>query len=247
MDTTFYIRICYRAYCLGREKRFESSLLFVARKEVDMTAFIDTPANNRQVLAIGFRQSELETLMNKDAGWTAVADPDFHLAARDEGRFCAALIGQRQTELLSHLQIRYLYRVARKMPLITYVADGHYIVGQRFDCGSNALMFSSTADLLEEICLLSDEGYWLLPGEIDGVSLLLGDSAQAMSKRLTVLDWHLLREIQKGKSNAEIARYANRSEPEIKSWLFEIFSCLGVVTRTQAAVVAYFIEQHVDR
>ncbi|OSQ39360.1 helix-turn-helix transcriptional regulator [Thalassospira mesophila] len=212
-----------------------------------MTPFINTQKADRRVLVIGFRPSEIDALFGDDMGWIPVADPDFRLAARDEGRFCAALIGQRQTELLSHLQIRYLFRVARKIPLITFVADGHHIVGQRFDCGSNALMFSSTTGLLDEICLLADEDYWLLPGDIDGVSLLLGDSADAKANRLTVRDWYLLREIQKGKSNAEIARYANRSVPEIKSWLFEIFNSLEVTTRTQAAIVAHFIEQHSSR
>tara|TARA_R110000751_G_scaffold40910_4_gene96506 strand:+ start:8006 stop:8680 length:675 start_codon:yes stop_codon:yes gene_type:complete len=218
--------------------------LNVARKEADMNTSISMEHDKRQVLLIGFRASEIDALFDADTGWMPVADPDFRVVLRQGDRFCAALIGQRRMELLSHLQVRYLFRVARKMPLITFVDDGHYIVGRHFECGSNALMFSSTAALLDEICLLADEDYWLLPGTLDGVALLLGDSAAALAKKLTVLDWYLLREVQKGKSNAEIARYANYSIPEIKNWLFEIYDCLGVSTRTQAAIVAYFIERH---
>ena len=199
---------------------------------------------DRQILAIGFHAADIELLIGNNAGWRAVADPDFQLAWRGEGRFCAALIAQGHNELLSHSQMRYLSHVARKIPLITFIPDGNYIPGRRLDRASSALMFSSTASLLTEICALAKEDCWILPGKMDSVFLLLGDSAAAMAARLSDLDWYLLRALQDGKSNGEIARAVERSEAEIKAWLVDVFSVLGVSTRTQAAIVSFFIERH---
>ncbi|OKH88624.1 LuxR C-terminal-related transcriptional regulator [Thalassospira sp. TSL5-1] len=199
---------------------------------------------DRQILAIGFHAADIELLIGNNTGWRAVADPDFRLAWRGEGQYCAALIAQGHNELLSHSQMRYLSHVARQIPLITFIPDGNYIPGRRLDRASSALMFSSTASLLTEICELAREDCWILPGKMDSVFLLLGDSAEGMAARLSDREWYLLHEIQDGKSNGEIARDVGSSEAEVKAWLVDVFGVLGVATRTQAAIVSFFIERH---
>ncbi|RCK44121.1 hypothetical protein TH25_20550 [Thalassospira profundimaris] len=199
---------------------------------------------DRRILAIGFHATDIELLIGNNVGWRAVPDPDFRLAWRGDAKFCAALIAQGHNDLLSHSQMRYLAHVARHIPLITFIPDGNFIFGRRLDRVSSALMFSSTAPLLTEICALAGEDCWILPGKMDSVFLLLGDSAEGLAARLSDREWYLLHEIQEGKSNGEIARDIGCSEPEVKAWLVDVFGVLGVATRTQAAIVSFFIERH---
>lgn len=202
--------------------------------------------SSHSILAVGFEEGEVERLLGRGGQYQYVADPEFSLGTRNWNEFMAAVIRQSQVINGGPLRARYLMRLSRHMPLIAFVDEEELIEGRRCVYGIEAIAFRRTKDLMPEICALGQEGYWLLPGDMDGAALLMGCSAAKLWRRLGTEDVRFLRHLEEGLGNAKIAELEGLSDGDVKMRLLEIFRILGVATRTQAAIVSFFLRSRLE-
>ena len=200
----------------------------------------------RRMLAVGFSPSKSNLLAGVDSDISFYPDPEFGLLHRDTIGFDAAIIDQKQLASLQYSQARYLVELTRKMPLLAYVNDAMFFDSRNCPCVPDGLVFKSRPDIFDEASLLGGAGYWLLPGELEWQDLLLGKSREDLCAGFGDIEWAFLNYLESGWSNNRIAEEIRMSLSEVKGKLIEMYRCLGVENRTQAAIVAFYLSMERD-
>ncbi|MFC4235843.1 LuxR C-terminal-related transcriptional regulator [Thalassospira xianhensis] len=206
-----------------------------------MKALEDRDVYGQGLLVVGYEQADAQDLFGSYAHFDLVADPDFNHINRETDAFAAAIINHKRLGLLHNTQIRYLVRLSRSMPLISFVEDGLYFDARNCAYVPDGLLYRCRRDLLADVCGFGRGGYWILPGKIRCADLLLGNNRAALRESLDGREQRLLRQLVAGYGNTEIARSENISIGIVKTRLLEIYQKLGVETRTQAAIIGFYL------
>lgn len=206
-----------------------------------MKALENRDVQEECLLVLGYEQADAQDLFGSYAHFALVADPCFNHINRETDAFAAAIINHKRLGFLHNTQTRYLVRLSRSMPLISFVEDSFYFDARKCAYVPDGVLYRYRRDLLADVCKFGREGYWVLPGKISCSDLLLGNNWSALRESLDGQEQRLLCQIVAGYGNAEIARSENISIGMVKARLLEIYQKLGVETRTQAAIIGFYL------
>lgn len=193
------------------------------------------------LLVVGYEQADAQILFGSHTHFGLVADPDFNHIHRETDAFAAAIINHNRLGFLHSTQTRYLVRLSRSMPLISYVDGSLYFDARNCAYVPDGILYQSRRDMLVDVCVFGRGGYWLLPGKITFADLLMGSTAAALRESLDEREERLLRQLVAGSGNTEIARSEDMSLGVVKTRLLGIYQKLGVETRTQAAIIGFYL------